>query len=190
MKALLNQSNNRQSWDISCFSKIFFGELYNKYKLEPDFWNQYLLNLYFNDYSKFEDYIKKHVAYKDDYELDKNDVPTIIVNNWRFNQKLINYIIESNPEKKYINGKNDKFIITEIDDEDIDHIEIDSGCFGQESFRASVSYDQIIDDLTKMIFNKYDKVEIEQYLNNIPMYKYTKKILQNPSIELEDDEYY
>jgi hypothetical protein len=41
-----------------------------------------------------------------------------------------------------------------------------------------------------MIFNKYDKVEIEQYLNNIPMYKYTKKILQNSSIELKDDEYY
>ena len=41
-----------------------------------------------------------------------------------------------------------------------------------------------------MIFNKYNKVEIEQYMNNIPMYKYTKKILQNPSIELEGDEYY
>ena len=127
MKALLNQSKNRQSWNISCFSKIFFGELYNKYKSESDFWNQYLLNLYFNDYSKFEDYIKTHVAYKDDYGLDKNDVPTIIVNNWRYNQKLINYIFESDPEKKYINGKNDKFIITEIDDEDFDQIKIDFG---------------------------------------------------------------
>lgn len=41
-----------------------------------------------------------------------------------------------------------------------------------------------------MIFNKYDKVEIEKYMNNTQMYKYTKKILVNPTIELEGEEYY
>lgn len=126
MKVLLNQSNNRQSLNISCFSKIFFDELYNKFRSESDFWNQYVLDLYLNYYSKFENYTQQ-VANRNDYCLDKNDVPTIMINNWRFNQKLISYIIENNLETKYINGKNDEFIITDIDDEDIDEIQIDFG---------------------------------------------------------------
>ena len=52
-RVIINQSNNKISWDTSFFSKLFFDELYEKFKLDITFWSIYWLDLYLEKYELF-----------------------------------------------------------------------------------------------------------------------------------------
>ena len=191
---ILNRANYRPSWELSFFTKVFFNELYEKFKFDDQFWNKELLNKYVQDYNLFIVYLKNYYNIKNDIA---DDVPTIIVNNWRENKKLINYIIERNGNKdkselyKNINGSTDDLEILDIDEDDYNcNSYVEYGCHGRESFRASVNYDTIIDDLKKIIYEKYTKNEINEYLSKNNIYKYTKKCFEIENLEeLCGDEY-
>lgn len=90
---LLNKSDSRPSCELSCFTKSFFDELFNKFKSDGYFWNHKWFNLYTRNYEEFLQKIKE----KYNITLQTNDVPTILIDNWRYNKKLIDYIIK---EKK------------------------------------------------------------------------------------------
>lgn len=92
---------------------------------------------------------------------------------------------------KDINGATDELTMVEVDDEDYDEeSNINLGCYGAESIRGHIYNELIIEDLMKMINNKYTKDEINEYLSKNNIYKYTKKCFEIENLkELCGDEY-
>lgn len=188
LKALLNKSTNRISHKISCFSKIFFDELYEKFELNEEFWDNDLLDLYINDYKTFAKNISEEYNYPEDKIC--NNIPVIIVNEWRFNYKLIDYIIKRSNVKNYdkeyyyrpvdddVNGFNDKFVIRNIDYDDYEDHEIICESDGSERLQSVVNKDSIIEDLIEMIEKKYRHDDIEFYFRLNNTYKYTKELFR------------
>ena len=197
MKVILNRSGSRVKWGEHHFRHVFIVELMEKIPEDDiDFWNIHLLPMYNEGKSNFR------------------EVSTILINNWRYNQRLINYIIErkkdkltkseienfglyydSNTQREKsllfddINGEHDNFIITDIDDQDDAHGEISYGCFGQEHITAVIDYMQIISDLKKLIDVKYTQEEIHLFVDTNNLYKYTKRFLKDPNFDFWGDEY-
>jgi hypothetical protein len=73
VNVLLNKSESRSSRELSCFSKLFFDELYDKFKSDGYFWDHQWFNLYTRNYEEFVQKIKE----KYNFTLQTNDVPTI-----------------------------------------------------------------------------------------------------------------
>lgn len=190
MKIILNRSNSRQrKFNISYFNRKFIDELIKKFGInDNELWNSYFSKL------KGIDEFYESIHIRDMIDM-HSDVNTDIINNWRYNQKLINYIFERNKNNENklfdgINGKYDDMEIIDVDDEQVEYGRIDFGCFGTEYFRESINNEQIISELKKMIDDKYTKDDIDYYVKNNKLYKYTIKFLENPNIEeLCPDEY-
>jgi hypothetical protein len=184
IRVLLNKSCNRISKQISCFSKVFFDELYEKFALDKEFWDNDMLDIYITNFQKFA----SNISERYNYPLDKiyDNIPVIIINNWRFNNKLINYIIERHNKKDCkkncyhhdINGLNDKLVIRDIDYEDFQDHEIVCDLDGSETLQSNVNYENIITDLMEMIERKYKSDEIELYFRLNGTNKYTKRIFR------------
>ena len=175
MNVILNKSKSRISQELSCFSKSFFDELYDKFKLDKEFWDNELLNLYLQNYDIFEQNIKT----KYNIILNKNDVPTILIKNWRYNRKLIDYIIKQKKQDYYlnkdINGEHDKLYIAHVDYDDYENHEIEYEYNGEEFLYGKINYKEIIEDLQHMILKKYncsDDIEFYFRLNNTNKYTY------------------
>jgi hypothetical protein len=202
-RVLLNKSCNRISTKLSCFSKLFFDELFDVFESDKNFWNNDLLHSYMNNYQQFISIISK----KHNYPIDKlnDNIPVILVNNWRYNNKLIDYIIKRSTKKDYqknyyylpvdenVNGLNDVFVIRDVDYEDYENHEIIYNDNGEEILNSKINYKEIIDDLKSMIEDKYKYDEIEFYLKLNNVNKYTKRIFKYTEwIDgrwCEDDEY-
>jgi len=175
VNVLLNKSESRSSRELSCFSKSFFDELYDKFKSDGYFWDHQWFNLYTRNYEEFVQKIKE----KYNFTLQTNDVPTILIDNWRYNKKLIDYIITEKKQNYYlnaeINGDNDRLYIAYVDSDDFESHEICYGYGGQEILQSIINYKEIIQDLQKMILPHYrNGDDLEDYfrLNKVNKYTY------------------
>jgi hypothetical protein len=131
VNVLLNKSESRPSRELSCFTKTFFEEIYDKFKTDGYFWDHHWFNLYTRNYDEFVKKIKE----KYNVILDKNNIPTLLIDNWRYNKKLIDYIIKEKNQNyylnAYINGDNDRLYIAQVDYDDYENHEICYGYGGQ-----------------------------------------------------------
>ena len=59
VNVILNKSELRPSRELSCFTKSFFDELYDKFNLDDSFWDVYWFNLYIRNYDEFAQNIKE-----------------------------------------------------------------------------------------------------------------------------------
>ncbi len=175
VNVLLNKSESRPSRELSCFTKSFVDELYDKFKSDGYFWNHEWFNLYTRNY---EDFLQK-IKEKYNVSLQTNDVPTILIDNWRYNQKLIDYIIKEKKQDYYlkadINGTHDRLYIAHVDSDDFESHEICYGYGGQEILHGEINYKQIIQDLQEMILPHYHNGDhLEEYfkLHNVNKYTY------------------
>ena len=178
-KIIINISTTRPK-PISCFTKYFIEELFEKFPINTDFWNISNLDMYLYNKNKFFDYIKD---YK--YNNPKNNINTNIIKNWRTNINLINYIIERkknsiiDTEKLFedINGELDEFKIITLDDEyDYDILYFDNN---REYIQEKINYKEILYDLKKMIIDKIELYDINTYFRLSNNNKYTKKFMED-----------
>jgi len=166
---LLNKSESRPCRELSCFSKSFFDELYDKFKLDGYFWDHHWFNLYTRDYQQFTEKIKE----KYNVALQTNDVPTILIDNWRSNQKLIDYIIKENKIAD-INGTHDRLYIAHVDYDDYKSHEIMYDSDDAEILKGKINYKEIIEDLQKMILPHFGNGNcLEEYFKSNCVNKYT-----------------
>lgn len=167
---LLNKSESRPSPELSCFCKSFVDELFDEFRSDAYFWDHSWFNLYTRNYKEFTQKIK------DEYNvtLDINDVPTLLIHNWRYNKKLIDYI-KKRKNQYIINGTNDKIMIVHVDYDDYESHQINYGNGGQEILCGKINYKEIIQDMQKMILPHFhDNNHLEEYFgcNNVNKYTY------------------
>ena len=175
VNVILNKSELRPSRELSCFTKSFFDELYDKFNLDDSFWDVYWFNLYIRNYDEFAQNIKE----KYNVILNTNDIPTILIKEWRYNQKLIDYIIKEKKQdyylNAYINGNNDRLYIAHVDYDDYNNHEICYGDNGEEILQGKLNYKEIIQDLQSMLLPYYRNGDhLEEYFkqNNVNKYTY------------------
>ena len=174
VNVLLNKSESRPSRELSCFCKSFVDELYDKFKSDGYFWDHSWFNLYTRNYKEFTQKIKE----KYNVTLDINDVPTLLIDNWRYNRKLIDYIKKEKKQSYYlnsdINGTNDKLYIAKVDYDDYESHEIGYGYGGQEILYGKINYKEIIQDLQRMILPHFRNGDhLEEYFKSNNVNKYT-----------------
>lgn len=182
VQIIINISNKRQS-RISCFSKSFIEELFEKFPIESDFWNKTYLDMYLYDKAKFFEILQDH-------KLNnlENNINTEIINKWRTNTNLINYICERN--KKYksdykklfedINGELDEFkIITLDEDDDQEDYDIEYFDNNRECVKAKINYKEMLKDLKEMIIDKIKLHDIASYYRINGGNKYTKNFMKD-----------
>lgn len=184
---LLNKSDSRPSHELSCFTKSFFDELYDKFKSDGYFWNHEWFNLYTRNYEEFIQKIKE----KYNITLQSDDVPTILIDNWRYNKKLIDYIIKEKKQDYYlqanINGTNDRLYIAHVDSDDYESHEICYGYGGQEILQGKINYKEIIQNLQEMILPHYHNGDhLEEYFKSHNVNKYTYNCFRK-YIEFDED---
>jgi len=179
---IINVSEKRPS-RISCFRKSFIEELFEKFSIESDFWNKTYLDLYLYDKTKFFDVLKDHKL----TNLEDN-INTEIINNWRTNTDLINYIEQRN--KKYINdykklfgdidGELDEFKIITLDkDDDQEDYNIEYFHNNREYIRAKINYKEMLKDLKNMIIDQIKLHDIAMYYRLNGSNKYTKNFMKD-----------
>lgn len=183
MTQIIINISDKRSTTTSCFSKSFIEELFEKFSIESDFWNKTYLDMYLYDKAKFFEILQDH-------KLNnlENNINTEIINNWRTNTDLINYIKERNKkyEKDYkklfedINGELDKFkIITLDEDDDQENYDILYFVNNREYVQAKINYIEMLIELKKMILDKISLHDIQSYFRYYNGNKYTKEFMKD-----------
>jgi hypothetical protein len=182
---LLNISTSRPS-HISFFSKTFFDQLYQRFRRNVNFWDNYWLDLYTNKYTEFEK--KVHEEFNFPLDKIKNNVPTLIVDDWRYNLTLIDYIDQLD-NKNIINGDFDKIVIKKLDTNDYEYHDIIHESNNYEIINIQIDLYDIIHDLKRLIDSRIHKDDIDFFFRLYGANKYTLQYIKNPDDEVEPDVY-
>jgi len=170
MTQIIINIGNRPS-KLSFFRKSFIEELFKKFPIDTntDFWNKDIKDIIYNNI--------------------EDNINTEIINNWRTNEKLIDYIkhrcinrFEKDHKKIFedINGEFDEFKIIELDcEDDQEDYEINYYDNNREYVTAKINYKEMLCELKDMIKEKIPEYAIESYFKWYNTNKYVKDFMKD-----------
>ena len=167
--------------------------IHNGYYFNTQFIINFIAKYPREEYDIYDDFMLQT------YDFFKEDIPVEVIKNWRFNTYLINYM-QSLMEQKIFNwdARGSFYEIIELDEDDSELFDeqqilnsIKQRIYdGKEFIKLTNLSKFIIKDLRKMITDNMTQENIQKYINDNNITKYTKNVLLNDKYESEDYESY